>query len=65
MLILFGYTWALCHHMLGGMRHLIWDTGRGFQIWQVNVLSWLTIVCSDRPDAGDLWAVGLTLRGGL
>src|SRR5262249_46747942 len=28
-LILFGYTWALIHHMLGGVRHLIWDTGRG------------------------------------
>ena len=24
-LILFGYTWALIHHMLGGIRHLIWD----------------------------------------
>ncbi|MBO0743310.1 MAG: succinate dehydrogenase, cytochrome b556 subunit, partial [Hyphomicrobiaceae bacterium] len=41
-LVLFGYTWALVHHMLGGIRHLIWDTGRGLQIWQVNVLSWLT-----------------------
>ncbi len=30
-LILFGYTWALIHHMLGGIRHLIWDTGRGFE----------------------------------
>lgn len=30
MLILLGYTWALLHHMLGGIRHLIWDTGRGF-----------------------------------
>ena len=29
-LVLFGYTWALIHHMLGGIRHLIWDTGRGF-----------------------------------
>src|SRR6266700_2529266 len=27
-LVLFGYTWALIHHMLGGVRHLIWDTGR-------------------------------------
>src|SRR5262245_23864904 len=29
-LILFGYTWALLHHMLGGIRHLIWDLGYGF-----------------------------------
>jgi succinate dehydrogenase / fumarate reductase cytochrome b subunit len=29
-LILLGYTWSVIHHMLGGIRHLIWDTGRGF-----------------------------------
>jgi succinate dehydrogenase / fumarate reductase cytochrome b subunit len=29
-LVLFGYTWALLHHMLGGIRHFIWDAGRGF-----------------------------------
>lgn len=29
-LILLGYVWALIHHALGGVRHLIWDTGRGF-----------------------------------
>ena len=63
-LILFGYTWALAHHMLGGMRHLIWDTGRGFQIWQINALSWLTIIGSIAL-ALVIWAVGLMLRGGL
>lgn len=26
-LVLFGYTWALIHHMAGGIRHLVWDTG--------------------------------------
>ena len=29
-LMLFGYTWALIHHMLSGLRYLVWDTGRGF-----------------------------------
>ena len=29
-LMLFGYTWALIHHILSGLRYLIWDTGRGF-----------------------------------
>ncbi len=28
-LVLVGYSWSLIHHMLGGLRHLIWDTGRG------------------------------------
>ena len=30
-LVLFGYTWALMHHMLGGIRHLVWDTGIGLE----------------------------------
>src|SRR5271170_2892992 len=28
-LVLFVYTWALFHHLLGGVRHFIWDTGHG------------------------------------
>lgn len=28
-LILFGFTWALFHHLLGGVRHIIWDAGYG------------------------------------
>jgi succinate dehydrogenase / fumarate reductase, cytochrome b subunit len=39
-LILFGYTWAMLHHMLGGIRHLIWDTGRGLG---PNEREWLTV----------------------
>ena len=35
-IVLFGYTWALMHHMLGGIRHLIWDTGRGFDLRSSN-----------------------------
>ena len=27
LVILFGYTWVLIHHMLGGVKHLVWDTG--------------------------------------
>ena len=38
MLVLLGYTWALIHHMLGGIRHLIWDTGRGFGLGTVDLL---------------------------
>ena len=28
-LILFGFTWALFHHLLGGIRHFLWDAGWG------------------------------------
>jgi succinate dehydrogenase / fumarate reductase cytochrome b subunit len=26
-LILVGYTWTLMHHLLGGIRHFLWDFG--------------------------------------
>jgi succinate dehydrogenase / fumarate reductase, cytochrome b subunit len=28
LLALFVFTWILLHHMLGGIRYLIWDTGK-------------------------------------
>jgi len=28
-LLLLGFTWALFHHLLGGVRHAIWDAGFG------------------------------------
>lgn len=58
-IILIGYTWALLHHLLGGIRHFIWDTGRGFDIETVNLLSWSTIVLSLALTAAIWIAVGL------
>lgn len=29
-LVLFGYSFVLLHHMVGGLRHFVWDTGRGY-----------------------------------
>ncbi len=46
MIVLVGYSWALIHHALGGMRHFIWDTGAGLDIATVDLLSWSTIVLS-------------------
>ena len=61
-LVLFGYTWALLHHMLGGIRHLIWDTGRGFDLASVKSISWMTIIGSLILTVA-VWAFGLKLTG--
>lgn len=45
-LILVGLSWAVFHHALGGLRHFLWDTGRGFAIPTVLRLSWATILGS-------------------
>ena len=62
-LVLFGYTWALIHHMLGGIRHLIWDTGRGFSQQEREGLALATGVGSVILTVL-LWIVGFFLIGG-
>ena len=62
-LILFGYTWALIHHMLGGLRHLIWDLGYGFEPTEREVLTVATLVGSIGLTIA-LWAVGTIALGG-
>jgi succinate dehydrogenase / fumarate reductase, cytochrome b subunit len=62
-LLLFGYTWALIHHMLGGIRHLIWDTGRGLgpveREWlaAANLIGSITLTLV-------LWVIGYLAMGG-
>ena len=59
--MLFGYTWALVHHMLGGIRHFIWDAGYGFDPKTSTRMAWATI-------AGSIvltiliWIVGYSVR---
>lgn len=45
-LILFGYTWVLMHHMLGGIRHLVWDFGRGMEPGQRINMARFTLIGS-------------------
>jgi succinate dehydrogenase / fumarate reductase cytochrome b subunit len=30
--VMIGSLWAFCYHASNGMRHLIWDTGRNFDL---------------------------------
>ena len=60
-LVLFGYTFVLLHHMVGGLRHFVWDLGYGFDPqtrtnlakYSVFVSGGLTIL---------VWIVALALR---
>jgi succinate dehydrogenase / fumarate reductase, cytochrome b subunit len=60
-LILFGFTWALVHHMLGGLRHLYWDTGRGFALPTVERLVWANLIGSIALTLL-LWVIGYGVR---
>ena len=63
-LVLLGYSWALIHHMLGGIRHLVWDTGRGLDLASVRTICWMTVIGSLALTAG-VWALALKLNGGF
>ncbi|TAM57901.1 MAG: succinate dehydrogenase, cytochrome b556 subunit [Rhodanobacter sp.] len=46
MLLLFGWSWALFYHLCNGIRHLIQDTGAGYEIPQFVRSSWLAVIGS-------------------
>lgn len=58
-IVLIGYTWALLHHMFGGIRHLVWDTGRGFDLRTVDLMCWLSLVGSTAATAAIWLTAGL------
>ena len=60
-LVLFGYTWALVHHMLGGVRHLIWDTGAMFDKKTATTMAWATLAGSIALTVL-VWIVGYMVR---
>ena len=62
-LILLGFTWALLHHLLGGIRHLIWDTLHGFEPAEREMLAAATLIGSIALTIL-LWGVGYLLTGG-
>jgi succinate dehydrogenase / fumarate reductase cytochrome b subunit len=63
-LLLLGYTWALFHHMLGGIRHLIWDTLHGLERGEREWLAVATLVGSIVLTVL-AWGIGYLVMGGL
>ncbi|MFI5016168.1 MAG: succinate dehydrogenase, cytochrome b556 subunit [Hyphomicrobiales bacterium] len=60
-LVMFGYTFALFHHMLGGIRHFVWDTGRGMESSAREALAWANLASSIALTL-IVWAVALVWR---
>ena len=60
-LILFGYSWALMLHMLGGLRHFFWDFGFGYQKETSTMLAKATLAGSILLTIL-IWIVGYMVR---
>lgn len=61
-LLLFLFSWALILHMLGGIRHLIWDTGTALDKKSIEIFAWATLLGSIALTIL-LWIAGYCMRG--
>jgi succinate dehydrogenase / fumarate reductase cytochrome b subunit len=60
-LVLLGFTWALFHHLMGGIRHFIWDTGRGMDHPEREYLAQATLIGGFVLTAV-VWIIAYTVR---
>ncbi|MCJ7556554.1 MAG: succinate dehydrogenase, cytochrome b556 subunit [Gammaproteobacteria bacterium] len=52
LVLLVGASFAFFYHLCNGIRHLVWDTGRGFEISQLYASGYLAIAASMGLTAG-------------
>lgn len=52
MLVLFGASLAFFYHLCNGIRHLLWDSGWGFEIPQLYASGWTAAIASLLLTAG-------------
>jgi succinate dehydrogenase / fumarate reductase cytochrome b subunit len=45
-LLLIGWSLSLFYHLCAGIRHLVWDTGHGFDLKTVYQSGWTVVVAS-------------------
>lgn len=45
-IVLFGFTFSLVHHMLGGLRHWVWDFAVMMEPGQREMLAWANLAGS-------------------
>ena len=53
--LLVGWSYAFFYHLSNGIRHLVWDTGRGLEKGQATASAWFVIVASIVLTAAFWW----------
>ena len=60
--VLFGATFAFFLHLCGGIRHLVWDAGYGFDLGAIYASGWAVIAVSVALTLA-AWIVALFMAG--
>jgi succinate dehydrogenase / fumarate reductase cytochrome b subunit len=61
-IILFGGTFAFFLHLCGGIRHLVWDAGYGFDLRTIYISGWTVVAMSVMLTLAS-WIVSFTITG--
>ncbi len=59
--LLVAFTWALLYHLCNGIRHLLWDLGKGLDMPTAEKTGWGVIAASIVLTAG-VWALALATK---
>jgi succinate dehydrogenase / fumarate reductase cytochrome b subunit len=60
--LLFGCTFAFFMHLCGGIRHLVWDTGYGFELRFIYASGWAVVIASAVLTVA-VWAASFLMMG--
>jgi succinate dehydrogenase / fumarate reductase cytochrome b subunit len=60
--LLFGATFAFFLHLCGGIRHLVWDTVRGFELRSIYISGWLVVAASIALTLA-AWVLSILMKG--
>lgn len=60
---LIGFSYCLIYHLLNGLRHMLWDSGRAMTIPQIYQTGWSVVALSILSTAA-LWIYACT-HGGM
>ena len=60
-IVLFFVSWALFHHLVGGIRHIVWDAGYGLDAPLRDQLAWATLIVGFALTIL-VWIVGYAVR---
>jgi len=56
--VMFGLTLSFFYHLANGVRHLVWDTGRGFNVKTANASSVLVFAFTAAATIA-VWAIAM------
>ncbi|MEK9965415.1 MAG: succinate dehydrogenase, cytochrome b556 subunit [Rhodospirillaceae bacterium] len=63
-LLLLAWSFALYYHLCNGIRHLVWDAGKGFELGTAYASGWLVLIVAAVLTAIS-WVGGYASLGGI